>query len=299
MFSVFSVLRVLLAIVGLSGAPVFVAVAQSTVVDGASDADNDGKVVYSWSVVPQFSPTRVHQDWRPFLDELEQRTGLSFELKPADTFNYFESGIRQRRFDFLYGNPYQTLLAYEQGDYTPLVRDEQRRLTGILVVRKDSPVQHVSDLDGARIAFAAPNAFAVSLYMRALLKEKFGISYIADYVGSHSNAYRKVLLGRDMASGGVYRTLNWERLEVIENLRVIYEAPSTITHAISALISLPQSVRDRVTRAILEMARTEQGRKLLTPVFLPQPIEADFERDYAPLKQLKLDDYVVWEEQSP
>jgi phosphonate transport system substrate-binding protein len=258
------------------------------------DSSSGAARVYRWSVVPQFNPTRVHRDWQPFLHELEAISGLRFKLLPADSFSFFEGGIRKRRFDFIYANPYQTLLAHDGHGYTPLIRDEDRSLTGILVVRKDSPVQQVQELDGGRIAFAAPNAFAVSLYMRALLSEKFGIHFVADYVGSHSNAYRKVLLGRDMASGGIYRTLNRERPEVIENLRIIYEAPSTIAHAISALIHLPQSVRDKVRQSILAMAETERGRELLKPVFLPQPVAADYERDYAPLKQLKLGDYVVW-----
>ena len=264
----------------------------------AADIDHSGAGrVYSWSVVPQFNPTRVHRDWQPFLHELEAISGLEFKLLPADSFRFFEDGIRKRRFDFIYANPYQTLQAHDQHGYTPLIRDKERNLTGILVVRKDSPVHQVEELDGGRIAFAAPNAFAVSLYMRALLTEKFGIHFVADYVGSHSNAYRKVLLGRDMASGGIYRTLNRERPEVIENLRIIYEAPSTITHAISALTRLPRSVRDKVQQSILAMAQTERGRKFLNPVFLPQPIVADFERDYAPLKQLNLDEYAVWSEQ--
>jgi len=257
----------------------------------------DSERVYAWSVVPQFSPTRVHRDWQPFLHELTRRSGLKFKLMPADSFDFFESGIRNRRFDFIYANPYQVLLAHRHQGYTPLIRDEQRRLTGILVVRKDSPVQHVSELEGGRIAFAAPNAFAVSLYMRAPLSNKFGIHFVADYVGSHSNAYRKVLLGRDIASGGVYRTLNRESPQVIKNLRVIYEAPSTITHAIAGLLSLPEAVRKKVQQAILAMAKTTDGQALLKAVFLPQPIIADYERDYLPLKALKLDDFVVWPEQ--
>ncbi len=262
--------------------------------DGAPTAAR----VYRWSVVPQFNPTRVHRDWQPFLSELETLTGLKFKLIPADSFDFFERGISKQSFDFIYANPYQVFLAYKKHGFTPLIRDEQRRLTGILVVRKDSPVQHVKELDGGRIAFAAPNAFAVSLYMRALLRQKFGINFVADFVGSHSNAYRKVLLGRDIASGGVYRTFNRERPEVIENLRVIYEAPSTITHAIAARTSLPQAIRDKVQQAVLRMAKTEAGRKLLDPVFLPQPIVADFERDYAPLAELHLDQFVVWPEES-
>ncbi len=255
--------------------------------------------VYTWSVVPQFSPTRVHRDWQPFLRALETRTGFRFKLIPADSFDFFEAGIRKHRFDFIYANPYQVLLAHRSSGYMPLIRDGQHRLTGILVVRKDSPVHQVKELEGGRIAFASPNAFAVSLYMRALLTEKFGIHFIADYVGSHSNAYRKVLLGRDIASGGIYRTLNRERPEVVNNLRVIFQAPSTITHAIAALSSVPEAARRKVQQAILAMAKTEAGRRLQKPVFLPQPVVADFERDYAPLKSLKLDSYVVWPEDEP
>ena len=86
---------------------------------------------------------------------------------------------------------------------------------------------------------------------------------------------------------------------MVNNLRVIFQAPSTITHAIAALSSVPEAARRKVQQAILAMAKTEAGRRLLKPVFLPQPVVADFERDYAPLKSLKLDSYVVWPEDEP
>lgn len=249
--------------------------------------------VYSWAVVPQFSPTIVHRDWTPLMRVLEEKTGYHFKLVTADSFNSFEAKVFKGKVDFAYTNPYQTLLAHQKQGYIPLVRDEQRRLIGILVVRKDSPYKQVKDISGEKIAFASPNAFAVSLYMRALLTEKEKIDFVADYVGTHSNAYRQVLLGRDAASGGVYRTLRKERPEVQENLRVIYEAPSTITHAIIAHPHIPANVRNAVQQSLLELSSTEKGRRLLSSVFLPQPVKADFKRDYAPLKSLNLEKYVV------
>lgn len=249
--------------------------------------------VFIWTVVPQFSPTIVHRDWIPLLDALQQRTGYRFKLVPSDSFEFFEGGLLLGKFDFAYANPYQTLLAHRAQGYIPLVRDEQRRLTGILVVRKDSPLQRVDELAGQKIALAALNAFAVSLYMRALLTEKEGISFEPLYVGTHSNAYRQVLLGRTAACGGIYRTMNKESAAVRDNLRVIYEIPSTITHAVSAHPSVAVEVRKAVQRALLELSASEQGRRLLRAVFLPQPVAADYDRDYAPLQSLNLDSYVV------
>ncbi len=249
--------------------------------------------VYSWAVVPQFSPTVVHRDWEPLLKTLERKTGYRFRLVIADSFIFFETGLLKGKVDFAYANPYQTLLAHRTQAYIPLLRDEHRRLTGILVVRKGSPYRKVEDIAGKKVAFASPNAFAVSLYMRALLSEKEKISFIPRYVGTHSNAYRQVLLGKAVASGGIYRTLHKERAEVQDNLQVIYETPKTITHAIIAHPAVPVKVRGSVQRAILEMVSNEKDQQLLSSVFLAHPIAADFKRDYAPLTSLNLDKYVV------
>ncbi len=258
----------------------------------ASVNDNQGRV-YSWSVVPQFSPIVVHRDWTPLLEELQRRTGIRFRLLPASGFDEFERSLYSGRYDFVYANPYQTLLARRAQGYIPLVRDEQRRLTGILVVRKDSPYQTPKDLDGKTIAFASPNAFAVSLYMRAMLDQKEGIRFTPLWTGTHSNAYRQVLLGRADASGGIYRTLEKEPEQARRLLRIIYSLPSTITHSVSAHPRVPDGVRRKLQKALLDMARDETGRKLLSSVFLPQPVAADYARDYKPLERLNLDDYVV------
>ena len=61
----------------------------------------------------------------------------------------------------------------------------------------------MQDLDGADIAFPAPNAFGASLYMRALLAEQEKININPIYVETHANVYRNVIFGRASAGGGV------------------------------------------------------------------------------------------------
>ena len=142
--------------------------------------------VFTIGVVPQFTPVEIYERWGPLVKELENRTGLKFELKTYKSIPEFEKAFLKGELDFVFMNPYHQVMAYKAQKYIPLVRDKTP-LTGILVVRRDSPVKEVKDLDGKVIAFPAPNAFAASLYMRAILTEKFKIKFTQEYVKTHDN----------------------------------------------------------------------------------------------------------------
>lgn len=248
---------------------------------------------YIWSVVPQFTGIAVHRDWTPLLRHLEERLGYHFELVVYDSIPEFEVGFLEGKPDIAYLNPYHAVMANDAQGYDPLVRNGSRLLEGIVVVRADSPITDVKQLDGELISFPSPNAFAAALYMRALLTESVGIDFSPDYAGTHSNAYRQVLLGRAAGAGAVKRTLRKEREEVQQQLRVVYTTPGFPSHPLVAHPRVPAEVRQAVQQAILELNDSEQGRALLKPILLSNAIAADYQRDYAPLKELNLEKYVV------
>jgi phosphonate transport system substrate-binding protein len=250
--------------------------------------------VFTIGVVPQFTPVEIYERWGPLVKELENRTGLKFELKTYKSIPEFEKAFLKGEPDFVFMNPYHQVMAYKAQKYIPLVRDKTP-LTGILVVRRDSPVKEVKDLDGKVIAFPAPNAFAASLYMRAILTEKFKISFIPEYVKTHDNVYRHVILGKAQAGGGVNNTFLRQPEEVKRELRILYETPPTAPHPFSAHPRVPKEVRDKVKRAILDMANEPNMKALLDKVQMPNPVPADYARDYKPLEKLNLEKYVVLE----
>jgi phosphonate transport system substrate-binding protein len=250
--------------------------------------------VFTIGVVPQFTPVEIYERWGPLVKELENRTGLKFELKTYKSIPEFEKAFLKGEPDFVFMNPYHQVMAYKAQKYIPLVRDKTP-LTGILVVRRDSPVKEVKDLDGKVIAFPAPNAFAASLYMRALLAEKFKIKFIPEYVKTHDNVYRQVILGKAQAGGGVNNTFLRQPEEVKRELRILYETPSTAPHPFSVHPRVPKEVRDKVKKAILDMANEPSMKALLDRVQMPNPVPADYARDYKPLEKLNLEKYVVLE----
>lgn len=95
------------------------------------------QIEYTFGVVPQYEIRKLASIWLPILDELEKRTGLKFRLVGTYNIPDFENNFIKGDFDFAYMSPYHSRLAYKNQGYTPLVRDDGKRLFGILVTSKN------------------------------------------------------------------------------------------------------------------------------------------------------------------
>jgi len=252
----------------------------------------ENPVKYTVAVVPQLPAQLTHKNWGPLLHRLSQATNLSLELKLYDNFLDFEAAIRQGDPDFVYMNPYHQVMAKKIQGYIPLIRDDSTKLVGIIVVRKDSPITSVKQLEGKHIAFPSPIAFGASLYMRALLSEQESLNFSPRYVSTHTNVYRNVILGMADAGGGVNKTLNAERSEVANQLRVLYQTPGVASHPFSVHPRVPQTVREKITQTWLKFAHQESEKDILNAVHFDQSIMANYEQDYQPLGELQLEKYV-------
>ncbi|MCX7874182.1 MAG: phosphate/phosphite/phosphonate ABC transporter substrate-binding protein [Caldimicrobium sp.] len=249
---------------------------------------------FTFGVVPQFPPDFIEQAWGPVLREISLRSGYLFELKIKKTIPEFEKGFLSGEFDFAFMNPYHMVVARRTQKYEPIIRDATP-LTGILVVKKESSVSKVEDLNGTTIAFPAPNAFGASLYMRALLTEKFKIKFTPKYVKTHDNVYRHVVLGMAEAGGGGNQTFQRQPDEIRNQLRILYETPPSAPHPIAVHPRVPHKVREIFVKLFFEISREKQFEENFKNMQLPQPLLADYKRDYKPLEKLKLERYWVEE----
>lgn len=244
------------------------------------------------AIVPFMAPTAINHNWTPVLAQLEKVTGHRFELRVYDQFAQFENEFQAGIPDFLYLNPYHTVMAKKAQGYVPLVRDNSKQLKAILVVQADGPINLVSDLDDKLVSFASPNAFA-PLYLRALLTEKEKITIHPVFVSSPQNAYRHVLTGDAAAGGGILPLLLKEPAAVQARLRVLYTTPGVAGHPLAAHPRVPEAIRRQVQQAIINMANDPKTQKLLNVILMKQPITADYTRDYAPLEQLHFERYMT------
>ncbi len=246
---------------------------------------------YTVAVVPQYSVEQISRDWTPLLVEVSKLTGLDLKLKTYATIPEFEAAFLKGEPDFAFMNPYHAVITKKAAGYIPIVRDDATRLTGILVVRKDSPITRLDQLNGATLAFPAPTAFAASLYMRALLTVEHKIQFTPEYVTTHPNVFRSVLTGRAQAGGAGHHTLVKETPEMQAELRVLYQTPGVYSHPISAHPRVPTQAREALLQAFLKLGANPAFAEQLKAIQIPKPVQANF-KDYAPLEKLGLERFV-------
>ena len=246
----------------------------------------------TFGVVPQFGTKHFAEVWEPLIKRLQIDTGLSIRLIPSSSIPTFEADFAEGRFDFAYMNPYHYLCAKRDQGYKPLIRDQSKQLKGILVVRADSEIQSVKDLEGKTIAFPAPNALGASLYMRALLSRDHQIEFTPRYVNSHDSVYLNVTTQSSVAGGGVKRTLVSQSTKIQSQLRIIYETPGVAPHPIAYHPRVSDEIVQRILQAWIALNDTYDGQELLKQVPMVDPGRA-FNEDYLPLEKLALEDFYV------
>lgn len=253
--------------------------------------DKSNSQVYSVYVIPQLTASHLHANWAPFLEKLGQQSRLCFELVIPKDISAFEAAITSGKADFAYMNPYHPVMVRKTQPYIPLVADGKNKLSGILLVRKDSPIQSVADLKGATIAFPTPNAFGASLLMRSALAKQ-GVKINPVYVRTTENVYRSVALGDMLAGAGGTNTLAREPKELQDQLRVLYATPAFTPHPFAAHAKVPKIIREQVINAFLAMGADVANKTMLNNIQIEQPVAVTYEHDYAPLAQLGLEKLV-------
>jgi phosphonate transport system substrate-binding protein len=247
--------------------------------------------VYSFAVVPQFKPMQLHQDWDPVLERISRETGVKLKLTIAPSIPKSAAELNKAVPDFTYTDPYQAFTAMKGHGYLPMLRST-KPLNGILVVRKDSEIKKIQDLDGKIIGFPAPNSFGASLYLRALLSAE-KIKFTPRYLNNHNLVYKHVALGHVAAGGSVTSALNEETPEMRAQLTVLYQTPDVAPHPIIAHPRVPANIRKSVVASLLGMQQDSEGRNMLKEIRMPNLIEADFQKDYAPLEKLNIQQFIV------
>ena len=237
-----------------------------------------GEEAYSFAIVPQFDQRKLFAIWKPVAEQLEARTGLKLELVGSAGVSEFERRLGAGEFDFAYTNPYLILKERERQGYIPLVRDATP-LRGILVVAKDGPIHEVSELDGKLLAVPSPNALGASLLLRAELERLHHVTMRMLDVKSHSSVYLHVASGLAEAGGGVEKTFQGQTPTVRERLRIIYTTAEMPSHPVAAHPRVPEKDREKMRRALLELATTTPGLALLSAIPMTRPVAASLD-DY-------------------
>lgn len=242
---------------------------------------------YTFGIVPQQSASELVRRWTPLLRYLQRESGIKLTFETAPNIPEFERRLARGEYDFAYMNPYHYTVFSQAPGYKAFARQENKQLTGILVVRKDSSLNGLADLNGLDIAFPAPAAFAATVVPRALMARQ-GIEHNAFFVRSHDSVYRNVARGFMAAGGGIERTLNTVDPEVRDQLRVLWRSEGYTPHAFSVHPRVSEAVATAVQDALTAAKLTGEGREVLGEINF-QGIKPAADKDWDDIRALDIE----------
>jgi phosphonate transport system substrate-binding protein len=240
----------------------------------------------TFGVVPQQSASRLAEEWGPMLAEVGRRAGVQLVFRTAPSIPIFEERMAHGDYDLAYMNPYHYVVFHDSTGYQAFAKEKDRKIRGILVVRKDSAYRTQADLKGKTVVFPAPAAFAASILTQA----EFGRLHIpieAKFVVSHDSVYRAVVSGLQEAGGGIERTLEASPPEIRDALRVLAQTPAYTPHAFAAHPRVSPELLAKVQAAMTSLSGDEIGQGLLAQLAF-KGISAARDKDWADIRALDL-----------
>jgi len=219
----------------------------------------------TFGIVPQQSASKLARLWSPILARISEQSGLKIRFATAPDIPTFEKRLAKGEYDFAYMNPYHYTVFHESPGYRALAKARDKRIKGIMVVRKESAIGDLKELDNTTLAFPAPAAFAASILTRAYLTE-IGVNFTPKYVSSHDSVYRTVAKGIYPAGGGVVRTLKNVAPDVRDQLRILWTTDGYTPHAIAAHPRLSEADAAKVQQTLVDMEQDPNGKALLESI---------------------------------
>jgi phosphonate transport system substrate-binding protein len=218
-----------------------------------------------FGVVPQQAPSQILRNWKGFAKEMSKRTGWKWTVKTAPSIPEFEERCLDGQYDIAYMNPYHYTVFAQKPGYKAFARQKNKQIKGILVVRKDSPVETIAGLKDARVAFPSPAAFAASVVTRTYLRNE-GIPVEVNYANSHDSVYANVANKIHEAGGGVMRTWNATSAEVRDQLEILWTSPAYTPHAFAHHPRLTDEEVKTLQKAVSDLEAEPRDSAVFDPI---------------------------------
>jgi len=236
-----------------------------------STPSDAGLPVYRFAIHPLHNPQKLSTAYQPLVDYLNsQLQGAQIELEASRDYQAYEQKYRDRKPDFLLPNPWQTLQAMKVGYHVIAMAGETKDFKGVFIIRKDSGIKLPSDLKGKVVCYPSPTALAAAIMPQYFL-HTHGININRDiqniYVGSQESSIMNVYLGLSAAGATwppPWRLFQKDHPAEAAQLQLIWETPPLINNSVMVRDDVPQSVREQVRKSLLDLAKTPQGKTILS-----------------------------------
>lgn len=217
-------------------------------------------------VMPSLPPTKLFTKYQPLADYLTRKTGKEVVVSTSPNFQEYIVRLQKGEYELILPNAYQYIMVSKEPGYIPLVKVKGIPYKGLIVVRKDSGINSVSDLKGRRIAYADPTALYATMQVKVYLKEH-GVDSENDMKESYAASQDSVILGVHQklfdAAGTWPEAFDAISGDTRNQLKVLAETETLPSRPIAVRADIPQEIAEKVKGALINMTSDPEGQKIL------------------------------------
>jgi len=149
--------------------PVLLSVGAVVVMAGIASAE------IKLGTVPRLSASELHRMYTPLAEYLAKETGEKVSIVVPKDFPAFKEAAKNGQMDIGFANPLLYVEIKDKVNIEPLALSSEvksgTRLRGIIIVRKDSGIERITDLKGKKFVFMDKDSPAGYLFQLLLLNK--------------------------------------------------------------------------------------------------------------------------------
>jgi len=235
-----------------------------------SEKSSSGGKSLILGVHPLHNPKKLFEVYGPLVDYINANVkGANIKLEASRNYEEYEKKLFARRFDLGLPNPYQTLKSMDHGYRVFGKMGDDFNFRGVILIRKDSGINEVTDLKGKVVSFPAATALAATMMPQYYL-HTHGLDVNRDiqssYVGSQESSIMNVYYGKSAA--GATWPIPWlkfqkEQPDLAKHLMVKWQTETLPNNSLVARDDFPKETLEQIEKVIFNMHNDPKGREIL------------------------------------
>ena len=217
-----------------------------------------------FGIFPYVSPVQMVEFHNPLRTRLQNALGTDVTLVSAPNFKEFVKRTREGQYDIVLTAPHLGRLAEVQSGYQR-VAQTQHEVQGIYLVREDSSLKNLSDLEGKTITMVGRAAIITQMVEHQLrqLGLEDGKNVTFRITRTHNNAMYAPLRGESEASVTGILLFNKIGEKDRQKVRIIGKTPTAPGFMLMVNKRISAAQREKITEAALNFAATPEGKKYM------------------------------------
>jgi len=251
---------------------------------------NQTETFYTLGVHPLHNPTKLLSVYGPLADYLSSHLpGITIRVEASKDYPSYDIKLEQEAFHLTLPNPFQTINSLDHQYQVINQVGEQALFKGIILVRKDSQITRIKQLEGKKIAYPAPTALAATMMPQHYLHTQ-GLDLKKTetlYVGSQESSIMNVYFKHTAASATwpiPWLDLQKNKPEIAKDLKVAWQTDTLPNNSFMYHKSkVPEQIALKIQKLLSTLHTHDEGKLLLEAMNVGQIYQASDET-YLPVK---------------